>query len=201
MSQILEVLVQRKSVRTFKDKPVGEEMVQLLLRAGECAPSWGDGRPWHFVVLEDRKIITRIPEFHPESAVLLKCPLAIALFGEPQKEGFPGSWPLDCAVAMQNMLLQAQALSLGAVWLGIYPHERRMHALEALLEVPPHIRAFGVAAVGHPAEKLPLREERFDPSRVHYGSWQGSRGKSEKPKECEDRSEHCGGEEGRDDHA
>lgn len=198
MSQILEVLVQQKSVGTFKDKPVGEEMVQLLLRAAGCAPSWGDGRPWHFVVLQDKKIITRIPEFHPESAVLLKCPLAIALFGEPQREGFPGSWPLDCAAAMQNILLQAQALSLGAVWLGVYPHERRMHALEALLEVPPHIRAFGVAAVGYSGEKPSPREEPFDPSRVHYGLWGRSPGRAER---AETVLEYCGGEEGRDEHA
>jgi nitroreductase len=174
MSQILEAIAQRQSVRTFKDKPVGEDMVQVLLRAAQCAPSGGDGRPWHFVVLEDTKIITRIPEFHPHSSALLKCPLAIALFGEPEREGSPGSWPLDCAAAMQNMLLQAQDLRLGAVWLGFYPEKRRMQCLEELLGVPPSVRAFGVAALGHPAEKILPREERFDSSRVHYHRWGGA---------------------------
>ncbi len=171
MTQMLEALVQRRSVRTFADKPVGEEMVQLLLRAAQCAPSAGNEKPWHFVVLQDRNVITRIPEFHPYSAVLLKCPLAIALFADLREERFPGNWPLDCAAATQNILLQAQALHLGAVWLGIYPERERMKCLEELLEVPEELKAFSVVAVGHPAEKPPIREESFDASRVHYDHW------------------------------
>lgn len=157
MTQMLEALVQRRSVRTFADKPVGEEMVQLLLRAAQCAPSAGNEKPWHFVVLQDRNVITRIPEFHPYSAVLLKCSLAIALFADLREERFPGNWPLDCAAATQNILLQAQALHLGAVWLGIYPEKERMKCLEELLEVPEDLKAFSVVAVGHPAEKPPIR--------------------------------------------
>ncbi|HPJ26787.1 MAG TPA: nitroreductase family protein [Synergistaceae bacterium] len=171
MAEILETIARRQSVRTFSDKPVGEEMVQVLLHAAQCAPSAGNQKPWHFVVLQDRQVITRIPEFHPYSAVLLKCTLAIALFANPEEELFPGNWPLDCAAATENILLQAEALHLGAVWLGIYPEEERMQNLEALLEVPRNYRAFSVVAVGHPAEKPRFPERIFDSSRIHYDRW------------------------------
>jgi hypothetical protein len=63
-----------------------------------------------------------------------------------------------------------------------------------------------VAAVGHPGENPSPREERFDPSRVHYGSWRSTEAESEsdefdKPDEPEAVPEHHGGEEGRAEHA
>ena len=50
-----------------------------------------------------------------------QAPLAILVCGDLALEKSEGYWVVDCAAAVENMLLAAHALGLGAVWTGVYP--------------------------------------------------------------------------------
>ena len=72
------------------------------------------------------------------------------------------------------MLIEAQQLGLGAVWLGVYPVEGRVQGFRRLLDIPEHVIPFALVLVGHPAEhKKPA--DRYDESRVHTDCWDSSR--------------------------
>ena len=79
----------------------------------------------------------------------------------------PAYAQIDLSASVENLLLEADELGLGATWIGIAPQEERMTAVEAALEMPDSLRAFALIACGYPAEtKEPA--DRFDPARVHY---------------------------------
>ena len=80
------------------------------------APSAGNERPWHFIILTDRSLLNEIPKFHPYSAMVKHVSVAVLVCGDRTLEKHKGYWVLDCSAATQNMLLAAHAKGLGAVW-------------------------------------------------------------------------------------
>ena len=64
-NQIFENIMNRTSVRSYTEKPVEQEKVEMMLRAGMAAPSACNKQPWHFVVINDREILDQIPQFSP----------------------------------------------------------------------------------------------------------------------------------------
>ena len=55
-------VLERRSVRNFKDKPVPETYIRRVLEAGRFAPSAGNCQPWKFVVITDKKLMKEIDE-------------------------------------------------------------------------------------------------------------------------------------------
>jgi nitroreductase len=166
----MSIIYERRSIRKYMNKPVPEETITQILKAGMAAPSAGNEQPWHFIVIRDRGLLDKIPEFHPYSQMLGQVNVAIVVCGDPKLEKYKGFWVQDCSAAMENMLLMAVELGLGSVWLGVYPLEDRILGLRTLLKLPDHILPLSILPIGYPAEsKEP--SERFDQSRVHNDQW------------------------------
>jgi len=160
----------RRSIRKYTGEPVADESVERLLRAAMAAPSAGDQRPWQFVVVRDRAMLAAITEVHPYARMLPQAAVAIVVCGDTRLEKWPQFWEQDCAAATENTLVEAEALGLGAVWLGVHPVLERVDGLRRLLGVPEHVVPFAIVAVGHPARRKPPGE-RFDAARVHRERW------------------------------
>jgi len=166
----MDAILSRRSIRVYTSKHVPREVVDELLKAAMSAPSAGNERPWHFIVMTDRGMLDEIPKFHPYSGMLRQASVAILVCGDTMLERHKGYWVLDCAAATENMLLAVHAKGLGAVWCGVYPTEERVTAFRKLLKMPENIIPFSLIPVGYPAEvKQP--EERFDRSRIHDNRW------------------------------
>lgn len=165
-----EVILTRRSIRKYKDKAVPEEDIHDLLKAAMAAPSANNRQPWHFVVIDDRKVLDEIPKFHKYADMLKDAHLAILVLGDQRLEQTEGYVIQDCSAATQNILLAAHSKGLGAVWLGIHPREERMSGMRNLLGLPEHIIPLSLIAIGHPAEKVP-QVDRFDEKRIHKNKW------------------------------
>lgn len=164
----IEAILTRRSIRRYTSKKVSAKVVEELLNAGMSAPSANNSQPWHFVVIDDRQILDRIPEFHAYSSMLYFAPLAIAVCGDSKVSA--AYWVQDCSAATQNILLAAHASGLGAVWLGVYPIKERVRELQKLLNLPEQIVPLSLISLGYPAaSKAP--ENRFDAARVHHNKW------------------------------
>ena len=59
---------------------------------------------------------------------------------------WPQMWEQDCSAATENILIEAELLGLGAVWLGVHPLEERVEGLRALLGIPEDVVPFAVVA-------------------------------------------------------
>ncbi|MGB4428427.1 MAG: nitroreductase family protein [Thermacetogeniaceae bacterium] len=166
----LEAILTRRSIRRYPAEPVAEDLIKKLLEAAMYAPSAHNQQPWQFIVIQDRQLLDKIPEFHPYSSMLKSAPLAILVCGDSSRFKSSYFWPQDCAAATQNILLAARALGLGTVWMGVYPKENLMEGLRTLFKIPEEIIPFSLIAVGYPAEEK-LKPERFDEQRIHYNGW------------------------------
>ena len=144
-------VLSRRSIRAYTTEPVTDELVERLLRAAMAAPSAGNQQPWQFVVVRERETLHAVTVFHPYAAMLDQAPLAILVCGDTRLEKWPDFWPQDCAAATENLLIEAQALGLGAVWLGVYPLVERVDGMRALLGLPAHVTPFALVPVGWPA--------------------------------------------------
>ena len=79
----------------------------------------------------------------------------------------PKYFEQDLAAATENILLEAEELGLGAVWMGIAPLEERMSRVSQILGLPENILPFALIAVGYPGE-VKKAEDRYEEERVHY---------------------------------
>jgi len=166
----MEAIISRRSIRRYTGQTIPGEMIEQLLQAAMSAPSAGNMQPWQFVIIDDRKILDKIPKVHPYATMVREAPLAILVCGDLDLDGFGGYWVQDCSAATENLLIAAHARGLGAVWLGVYPRDERVQALRELLNIPEHITPFAVIPLGYPAEES-SKEDRFDRSKVHRNHW------------------------------
>ena len=164
----LEAILTRRSIRKYTDQKISPELVDELLKAAMSAPSANNSQPWHFVLINERQILDRVPEFHAYSSMLYFAPLAIAVCGDSNVS--PLYWAQDCCAASENILLAAHARGLGAVWLGVYPIEQRVQALGKLLDLPENIVPLSIISLGYPAAGKPS-EDRYDSAKVHLNHW------------------------------
>ena len=166
----MEAILTRRSIRRYTAAAVSEPAINELLKAAMSAPSASNQQPWHFVVINERQILSRVSEYHPYAQMLPQAQVAILVCGDLMLEKSPGYWVQDCAAATENILIAARASGLGAVWLGIYPREERVRATRELFRLPQHVMPLSLVAIGYPAEQKPP-SDRYSISRIHYNRW------------------------------
>lgn len=167
----MKEIITRRSIRKYEDKPVDDMQIQKLLRAAMYAPSAGNEKPWHFIVIKDRDNLNKITTFHPFTQMLKEAPLAILVCADTSNIKYDGAyWIQDIAASVQNILLQGESMGLGTCWCGVYPRQELVDGMSKLFNLPENIKPVSIIAVGHPAEKREVKE-RFDPDRVHYENW------------------------------
>ena len=164
-------IFQRRSVRTYLEKPVEPEKIETLLRAAMQAPSAGNQQASEFLVVQDAAALRQLSQMSPYAGLLAKAPLAIVLLGSTQRMKFSENWEQDLGAAAENILLEAVELGLGAVWLGVQPEQARIDAIRSQFSLPENLRPFGVIAVGYPIDQNANRfVDRWDETRVHHES-------------------------------
>ena len=170
--EAMEAVLTRISVRKYRPDPVPEDTIRKILQAAMSAPSAGNEQPWHFVVVDDRGILDDIPRFHEYAGMLRGAPAAIVVCADVLLKKYVNDWWIqDCSAATQNALIAAHALGLGAVWLGVYPVEKRVAGLRRLLGLPENVTPLSIISVGFPAAERSPAAKRYAPSRIHRNKW------------------------------
>ena len=168
--EIIEAIHTRRSIRKYTSEKISGEHLKIILECAMSAPSAGNSQPWHFIVIDDRKIFERICEFHHSAKMTLSASHAILVCGDTKLEKYKGRIPLDCSAASQNILLSALALGIGSVWVGIYPEETRINGIRNIFSLPDNIIPISLISLGYPDE-IRSMQERYNQDRVHYNSF------------------------------
>lgn len=168
--ELIDGIFTRRSIRKYTGEPVSEDYLKLILRAGFAAPSAHNKQPWHFIVIRDKNTLEAIAQAHPYAKMLPQAGCGIVVCGDRHKEENLSYLAEDCSAAIQNMLLAAHGLGLGAVWCGLYPVSERTEMLGNLFRLPEHIVPIGLVVTGHKNEERPA-ENRYDDNKVHLEKW------------------------------
>lgn len=162
-----EAIFDRRSVRKFMEAEVEEGKIKDLLRAAMQAPSAKNQQPWEFIVVRNKGMMKSLASKLPTMRMLGHAPLCIAILGNTEHLLSPSRWPQDLSASTQNLLLEAHNQGLGAVWLGVYPEEKRMSLVREILDVEEPLVPFALVAVGY-AQEYPDPVDRYDERKVHY---------------------------------
>jgi nitroreductase len=141
-----------------------------MLRAGMYAPSVRNTKPWEFIVLRDDRTKASLAATNRAWAMLAEAPLGIVVAVKGSHESLAIHYQQECGASTQNILLAAQALGLGAVWLGLYPDGERVKSVRKICSLPEEVLPVTLIALGHPTE-VPPGHTKFYEEKVHYDTY------------------------------
>lgn len=171
----LHCLMTRRSVRSYLDKPISEQELEALIRAGQQAPSAHNTQPWIFLSLTERETLHQLVPMTPWWALLDRCAAAIVVCADErilEKKPMPPEFQtLSCGAALENMLLAAHAMGIGGVWLGMSKGQENYDCFKQILKIPVWARVVGMAAFGYPVEE-PAPVDRMRPEKWFKERWQ-----------------------------
>ena len=75
--------------------------------------------------------------------------------------------PIDLSASVENLLLEADELGLGAVWLGIAPLRDRMDKVREVISIPEELEAFAIIPCGYPVQ-IKNQQNHYEKERVHF---------------------------------
>jgi nitroreductase len=172
MNPTLHFIFNRRSVRKYESREIPAAMFNDLFEAAMAAPSAVAKDPWHFLLIRNRKTLDKIVKILPNGQMLRQAPAAVIVCGDINKtHANEISYMLqDLSAAVENLLLAASALGLGACWLGMHPRPDRIDNIRRLFSLPENIIPMCGIALGWPAEN-PGPRTRFNPERIHVENW------------------------------
>lgn len=166
----LEAIETRRSIRKFKDKKIEKNILEEILKAGMYAPSAYNEQPWHFIVIDDRKLLEEIPNFHNHANMCKNAPIAVLICADINEKKTEDLWLLDCTAATQNIMLAAHEKNIGSVWVGVYFRQNYIDGFRKLLNLPKHIIPISLIPMGYPDQEI-KKPDRFKKDRIHYNSF------------------------------
>ena len=150
---LLKQIQQRCSVRSYQKRPVEKEKLETILQAARLAPSANNKQEWRFIVVQDadtRKklcVAANNQAFVGEAPVVIVCCSTISDY--VMRCGHL-AYPIDVAIAMEHMVLQAVEEGLGACWVGSFYEDQ----VKAILGIPTPVRVVELLTMGYPADTL-----------------------------------------------
>jgi nitroreductase len=148
---LLEGIYTRRSIRSYTNQPIEREQLLEIIRAGMWAPSGLNNQPWRFVIVTNKEVRAKLARQTKYDFIIGKAPASIAVFLDKSAMYHEVKDHLAMGACIENMLLAAHALGLGAVWLGEIL--KNADAVGSLLGVSDTMEFMAIMALGHPEER------------------------------------------------
>jgi len=175
--EVFECISTRRSIRKYLDIPVEWDKVGTILEAGRLAPSSGNIQDYNFIVVQDEDKRKTIAEASLRQHWMSKAPVYIIVCADLKKSerfyGVRGSRLYsiqNCAAAIENMLLTAHSLDLGACWVGAFDE----NVVSRVLNIPDSVRPQAIITIGYSDEK-PTIPQRYPLTTVAFLEKYGNR--------------------------
>ncbi len=168
---MLDVIRQRRSVRSFVKNAVEKEKLNEVLKAAMFAPTAKHLRPWEFIVVTNETKKIELSKATPYASFAKDAPLIIVICYDINKGN---RFKEDCSIAAENIYLEAVNQGLGTCFVQIAdgteadagnPEEY----VKKMLDIPENYRVQCLMPLGYPAKpSAPHKDEEFDLKKVHY---------------------------------
>ncbi len=170
MTDFMEVLKERRSVRRYEEKDIPEDVLNQVLDAVKWSPSWANTQCWELIVIKapdvKEKLQGAMASTNPAFKSIVAAPVLIALCGKLKSSGYYkdasttkfGDWFLfDLGLAAQTLCLAAQNVGLGTVITGLFNQDQAAE----VLNVPEGYELVSLIPMGYPAKtgSAPKRRE------------------------------------------
>lgn len=163
--ELFEAIRTRRSIRRFESRPVARETVERLIEAAIWAPTACNQQLWRFVCVDDPALLDRLVAEAGSSTLVRRAPLAIVV---TYQDNGTREIHQNGSAAIQNILLAARGLGLGALWLNSYGNETR---IKEMLGLPRDRKIVSFVLVGHPASTPPPPKRRPVEQVMHWNAF------------------------------
>lgn len=160
---VLEEIKNRRSVRSYQEREIPEEVLLRVLEAVRLAPSARNRQPWKFVIVQDKELIQEVagasPLYGNPQTFMAIAPIIIAGCATNTEHIMPNgvsSYPIDLAIALDHLTLQATKEGLGTCWIGAFDQNK----VKALLGVPENMKIVCLMPLGYPKTVTATKRSR-----------------------------------------
>ena len=170
----LDAILNRRSVRVFKEDPVDGKDLEKILKSGLAGPSACNRRPVELIVIEDKAVMASLLPKRLEAKPLSSAPLAVVVTADTSKaiRRAPLYWACDASASVENMLVAATSLGLGSLWMGVWPQEDKIESIRKALSLPSNIVPYAVLALGRPGDQgEPMWKKDEIEEKIHWEKW------------------------------
>ena len=174
--EVFDAIRTRRSIRKYKDKQVPWDNIVTIMQAGKYAPNAGNLQNWKFIVVKNDAKRKAIVKACLQQEWMEMAPVFIVMVAEPEKaERFYGTRGArlytiqGCAAAMENMLLTAHSLGLGACWVGAFDEDE----IFRILNLPEEKTVQGIIVIGYADEAPEPRPKYRIEHMVFFDKWWG----------------------------
>jgi nitroreductase len=177
MTDLMNIIKGRRSVRNYLDKEISEEALNQILESVKWSPSWANTQCWEIIVIRDPKVKEKVqailPKSNPATKHFGEAPVVLALCGKLASSGYYkgevttrfGDWFMfDLGIAAQNICLTAYDLGIGTVIMGLFDHDK----VAEELEVPEGYDLVSLIPMGYPTKESGAPKRREVSEFVHY---------------------------------
>ncbi|HEX6556597.1 MAG TPA: nitroreductase family protein [Ktedonobacteraceae bacterium] len=153
--EVFETVRTVLAVRQFQEKLVPEPLVRQIVEAGHLTASYGNGQPWHFIVVEDKETLRKLGALVQTGSYIAQAPLAIVVGMERSPCAVS-----DASRAIQSMILTAWAQGIGSNWTGfdnltqMNPKQGFPQEIHLMLDIPQEIEILAILPFGYPVAAL-----------------------------------------------
>ncbi len=147
MYDILNIIKTRRSIRRYKSQDVPEDHFDRILEAARWSPSAINKQPWRFIVIRDKETKKKLGNYAKFYFLINRfisdAPVIIVVCVEDKAY----KWALlDCAMASQNIMLEAHSLGLGSCFIGVFDE----HKIKQILRLPDKMGIIALITIGYP---------------------------------------------------
>ncbi len=167
---ILDQIKKRYSVRAYRDCPVEKHKLDAVLEAARLAPSAKNFQEWRFVVVQDAATRKKLVQAANNQTFVGEAPVVIAccsIQSDYVMRCGQLSYPIDVAIAIDHMTLQAVEEGLGTCWIGSFYEDQ----VKAILDIPENVRVVDLLVLGYPADRMRYKNRNPVEAIVSYEKW------------------------------
>ncbi len=175
-----KVILDRRSIRKYADKPVEREKINACLQAALLAPSACNSQPWHYIVIDDPKVKEDFCKevftgVYVMSKWAEKAPVLVAVVSD--RGNFTSRignffrrtefYLVDQGISGEHFVLRAHDLGLGTCWIGWLNSDKA----EKFFKLPKGKKIEHLISVGYPAESPSPRPRKDFQESVSYNKY------------------------------
>jgi nitroreductase len=167
---VSEAIRNRYSCRHYQDKPLEQNHLAAVLEAARQAPSAKNLQDWRFIVVTDKQTKKKLAAaannqtfLEEAGAIVVACTVSDHVMRCGQTVG-----PIDVAIALEHMCLQATDLGLATCWIGSFYADK----VKAIVGIPENATVIELLALGYPADTFKEHRREAVDRIVSFEKWQ-----------------------------
>ncbi len=167
---VMDAIKTRESIRSYKKKSVEDEKLRLILEAARLAPSASNRQEWRYIVVRDKARRNKLMKAAADQTFVAEAPVVIAACAETDNHVMMCGqlcYPIDLAISIDHMTLQAVEEGLGTCWIGAFDED----AVKAILQIPLEIRVVALLTIGYPRALRERKSRKKLHEIVRHESW------------------------------